>query len=89
MLNEEEFRKAHEATRDERTRLEARQAELSSWLDQQHQRQEAVDTLPTRVGSFLEDFLSMDVRRAKALLQTILKAARVYRDDHIELEFRS
>ena len=46
-------------------------------------------TLPTRVGSFLEDFQSLDVRRAKALLQTILKAAHVYRDDRIELSFRT
>ena len=89
VLNEEEFRKANEARRDERTRLEGRQAELAEWLSEQHQRQEAVESLPARVGSFLEDFQSLDVRRAKALLQTILKAARVYRDDHIELEFRS
>ena len=46
-------------------------------------------SLPTRVGSFLEDFQKLDTRRAMALLQTILKAARVYRDGTIELEFRS
>ena len=29
-----------------------------------------------------------DIGRAKALLQTIHKAARIYRDGRIELEFR-
>ena len=88
VLNEEEFRAANEARREERAWLEKRQAEGSTWLDQQHQRQDAVDTLPTRVGSFLDDFQPLDVRRAKALLQTILKAAGVFRDGRIELEFR-
>jgi hypothetical protein len=32
---------------------------------------------------------ALTVRRAKALLQTILKAAHVYRDSRIELEFRA
>ena len=51
VLNEEEFRKANEARREERTRLGARQAELSEWVAQQHDREEAVDTLPSRVRS--------------------------------------
>ena len=80
VLDEEEFRKANEARRDERTRLTARQTELTEWLEQQHQRQEAVGTLPTRVRSFLKDVEELDTRRAKALLQTILSAAHVYRD---------
>ena len=88
VLNEEEFRKANEARREERTRLEARRAPLSEWLAQQHDRQEAVGSLPGRVRSFLKDFQQLDVQRAKALLQTILKAAHVYRDGRIELEFR-
>ena len=29
-----------------------------------------------------------EIRRQKAHLQTLLKAAYVYRDNHIELEFR-
>ena len=33
--------------------------------------------LPTRVGSFIEDFEQLDVRRQKARLQEILKAAYV------------
>ena len=38
--------------------------------------------------SFLKDVQELDTRRAKALLQTILSAAHVYRDGRIELEFR-
>ena len=89
VLNEEEFRKANEARRDESSRLEERQAEPTEWLSEQHQRQEAVESLPARVGSSLEDFQWLDVRRAKALLQTILESAHVYRDDRIELSFRT
>ena len=88
MLDEAEFRKANEARRDERGRLTGRQTELTAWLAQQHERQEAVSTLPTRVRSFLKDVEALDTRRAKALLQTILASAHVYRDGRIELEFR-
>ncbi len=88
MLDEEEFRKANEARRDERARLTGRQIELNDWLAQQRSRQEAVGTLPTRVRSFLKDVQPLDTRRAKALLQTILSVAHVYRDGRIELEFR-
>ena len=88
VLDEAEFRKANEARRDERTRLTGRQTELTAWLAQQRERQEAVGTLPTRVRSFLKDVQELDTRRAKALLQTILSAAHVYRDGRIELEFR-
>ena len=88
VLDEAEFRKANEARRDERARLTGRQTDLVEWLAQQRDRQEAVGTLPKRVQSFLKDVQSLDVRRAKALLQTILSAAHVYRDGRIELEFR-
>lgn len=88
VLDEEEFRKANEARRDERARLAERQAELTDWLAQQRSRQETVGSLPTRVRSFLKDVQALDTRRAKALLQTILSAAHVYRDGRIELEFR-
>ena len=88
VLDEAEFRTANEARRDERTRLTGRQTELTAWLEQQRERQEAVGTLPMRVRSFLKDFQSLETRRAKALLQTILSAAHVYRDGRIELEFR-
>ena len=35
-----------------------------------------------------EAFQSVDIRQQKAQLQTILKAANVYKDGRIELEFR-
>ena len=87
-LDEAEFRKANEARRDERARLTGRQTELTGWLARQRDRQDAVGTLPSRVRSFLKDVQDLDTRRAKALLQTILSAAHVYRDGRIELEFR-
>ena len=88
VLVEEEFRRANEARRDERARLTSRQTELGDWLAQQHDRQQAVGAIPGRVRSFLKDFQELDVRRAKALRQTILKATHVYRYGRIELEFR-
>ncbi|MCH8198871.1 MAG: recombinase family protein, partial [Chloroflexi bacterium] len=54
VLDEAEFRTANEARRDERARLTGRQTELTAWLAQQRERQEAVGTLPTRVRSFLK-----------------------------------
>jgi len=66
-------------------RLTGRQTELTDFVAQQHDRQEAASALPVRVRSFLRDFQSLDVRRAKALLQTILESAHVFRDGTIEL----
>ena len=77
VLNEEEFRGANEHRRADRERLKAQQAELSEWLSGQHERQEAVGTLPTRVRSFLQDVQPLNTRRAKTLLQTILQTAHV------------
>jgi hypothetical protein len=48
----------------------------------------AAEGLPQAIRSFLDDFQELDVRQQKAQLQTILKAAYVYRDDRLELEFR-
>jgi hypothetical protein len=73
----------------ERERLEERREELSAWLENQRERKQATEALPARVRSFLDDFQGVDVRRAKAMLQTILKAAYVYNDGRIELEFRN
>ncbi len=50
--------------------------------------QEHVERLPGAIGSFLEDIQQMDIRWQKAQLQTILKAAHIYRDGKVELEFR-
>ena len=89
VLNENEFQRANEVRREERARLEGRRDELTEGLEAQNERQEAVGALPTRVRSFLKDVQALDARQAKALLQPILKAATVYRDGRIELEFRT
>ena len=47
-----------------------------------------MSALPVRIKSFLKDFGSLDVQRAKAMLQTILKTVHVCNDGRIELEFR-
>jgi hypothetical protein len=44
--------------------------------------------VPQAIKTFVEAFQSLDVRQQKAQLQTILKAATVYKDGRIELEFR-
>ena len=82
-------RRANELRPEERARLEARRDELVGWLAVQSEWQETVGALPVRVRSFLKDIQDLDVRQAKALLQTVLKAAHVYRDGRIKLEFRT
>ena len=57
-------------------------------LNAQSQRHDAVTALPVQIRSFLKDLQSLDVRRAKALLQPILKTATVDREGTIELSFR-
>ena len=74
--------------REKRGWLEATHAGLTEWIGRQRERQTTVESLPTKIGSFLHGFQSLDTRRAKALLQTILKAALIYRDGRTELEFR-
>ena len=88
LLNEEEFRRVNEARREERWRLEGRREELAAAVADQLSRQEGVSALPVRIKSSLKDFRSLDVRRAKAMLQPILKTVHVYNDGRIELEFR-
>ena len=47
-----------------------------------------VQKIPTTIKTFEEAFNSLDLRQQKAQLQTILKAANIYKDGKIELEFR-
>jgi hypothetical protein len=88
VLNEGEFTKANEGRRAEMVHLDTDKDELAQWLNRQQESQHAVETLPQRIGSFLEDFRTLDTRRAKAMLQGILMAAHVSREGEIELEFR-
>lgn len=88
ILTEEEFNRANLARRGERAATEARLAELRAKAEAQRTRAENAEALPVKVKGFLETFQGADVRHAKAQLQTILKAAHVFRDGRIELEFR-
>lgn len=47
-----------------------------------------IENVPRAIQSFEEAFQNLDARQQKAQLQTILKAANIYKDGNIELEFR-
>ena len=89
ILNEEEFIKANESIRSRKEAVEARQMELKQWLEDQQGKVSASERMPQAIGSFVEDFGKLEVRAAKAQLQTMLKAIYVSRDNTIEMEFRS
>ena len=93
VLNEEEFVKANQAAREQTAALQEQKTELTRWVEEQRDIISAAERLPRQISTFLEDFQQMDVRRQKAHLQTILKAAYVKRDENrvkiIELEFRT
>ena len=88
LLNEEEFSKANTEHRGERASVEMRLAELREELHISEATQESVTSLPERVTSFNESFEHLDVPKAKAMLQMILKGAYVWTDGRVELEFR-
>jgi hypothetical protein len=44
--------------------------------------------IPTAIKNFEDAFNSLEIRQQKAQLQSILKAANIYKDGKIELEFR-
>ena len=88
VITEVEFVKANESARSQAGALEVQRDELKAWVTAQRERVSAAERLPGAIGSFLEDFQGMEVRQQKAQLQTILKAAYVYQDDRLELEFR-
>jgi hypothetical protein len=44
--------------------------------------------VPKAIKTFEEAFQSLEPRQQKAQLQAILKAAHIYKDGKIELEFR-
>lgn len=88
LLNEEEFARANAGRRDERTSVEMRLAELREELSAAESAQESASALPERISSFLESFEQLETRKGKAMLQVILKAAYIWREGRIELEFR-
>ena len=88
ILNEQEFKKANDAAREQTQVDEAKKTELTTWLNREHSTTSRIEQIPGEIKTFIEALQSMDVRQQKAQLQTILKAARIYRDGRIELEFR-
>jgi hypothetical protein len=88
VITEAEYTKRAEVRRQEQAALQARQGELEASVAAQRDREAQVEAVPVKVRSFLEDFRGMDVVKAKAILQTILKAAHVWKDGRIEVEFR-
>ena len=88
IINETEYTKRAEVRREEQAGLQARKGELEASIAAQRDREAQAKAVPVRVRSFLEDFGGMEITKAKAVLQTILKAAHVYRNGRIELEFR-
>lgn len=88
ILTEKEFAQANEAARSQKMALEARKTELSNLLKQEHANAALIEKVPQAIKTFVEAFQTLDIRQQKAQLQTILKAAHVYRDGRIELDFR-
>ena len=87
VLNEQEFMKANHSARDQVSALQERKSSLALRIDEQKDREQSNNKIPSMIKTFLEDFQAMDPRRRKSHLQTILKSAHVRRDT-IELEFR-
>ncbi len=88
MLTEQEFIKANEKARSEKTELEARKEELNKLLSRARASEDMIKKIPIAIKTFEEAFNSLELRQQKAQLQTILKAAHIYKDGKIELEFR-
>ena len=88
VLNEQEFAKANESARSQKADLEARKEELTNLLSKVRATEAMVERVPRVIKTFEEAFQSLEPRQQKAQLQTILKAANVYKDGRIELEFR-
>ena len=88
IIFETEYTKRAEVRRQEQAVLQARKEELEASVAAQRDREAQIKAVPVKVRSFQEDFQGMDVRQAKAILQGILKAAHVWKDGRIEVEFR-
>ena len=88
LINEQEFKRANEASREKINADEAKKAELTTWLNRERSMASRAERLPGEIKAFTEAFQAMDPRRQKAHLQTILKAAYIYRDGRTELKFR-
>ena len=88
VLSEQEFTQANQTARAEKATLEARKEELEEVVTKERSRTSLADTLPEFITNFLGAFESLGIPQQKAHLQSIIKAAHIYRDGRIELEFR-
>ena len=88
LLNEGEFARANVLRRDERAKTEIRLASLREELASAESAQENTSALPSQISSFMESFKALEVRKSKAILQTILESAHIWRDGRIGLKFR-
>jgi site-specific DNA recombinase len=88
IITEAEYTKRAEVRRQEQPALQARKGELEAKVAAQRDREAQAKAVPVKVRSFLDDFQGMEVTRAKAVLQGVVRAAHVWRDGRIELEFR-
>ena len=88
ILNEAEYVVRQGVRREEQAGLQSRKSDLEAKVATRRHLEAQTEAIPVKIGSFLEDFQKMDVRHAKAMLQGIIKAAHVFNDRRIELEFR-
>jgi hypothetical protein len=86
--SEEQFAKANAVSESQKADLEARREELLKLLKKARASEALITRVPNAIKTFVEAFQSLEPRRQKAQLQTILKAATIYKDGRIELEFR-
>lgn len=88
LISDEEFALANKSRRDDRAKTESRLAELRQQIELAEVTTDRATTLPERIDSFVVSFDSLEVRKAKAILQTIVESAHVSTDGTIELKFR-
>lgn len=88
VLDEHDFGLANNLRKTERSKLRFRRAELAAEIEQRHKMTDAVANLPARVRDFRTDAAELEPRLAKPRLQGILKAAYIFRDGRIDLQFR-
>jgi len=61
---------------------------MTKLLGQAKASEALIEKVPKAIKSFEEASQNLELRQQKAQLQIILKAAHVYKDGKIELEFR-
>jgi len=88
ILTEDEFTKISEVRRSELSELREKHAELNQRVQEMANQENLIEKAPVEIRSFFEDFQELDIQQQKARLQQILKAAYIWNDNRIELEFR-